>query len=160
MVFLLLLKEVRHSSRLCSTWIKPLSFRTSTRLTFDFFGGRKPNLCFCSVTVFGDLDGIMWNLVSPRGPGLAACGRPTPEAGLQGLPRRCQELFWGKFPALLLGVSAAWNTWLVKGNGFLGSKGTPKLGKTNRHAHQGSSIPASWALCFLGPARTIFSTGC
>lgn len=50
----------------------------------------------------------------------AACGRLTLGAGLWGLPIRCWELFLGNFSAFLLKASAAWNAWLIKGNGFLG----------------------------------------
>ena len=49
----------------------------------------------------------------------AACGRPTPEDGLQGLSSRWKKLFLGKILAFLYKASATWNSWLLKRSDLL-----------------------------------------
>ena len=79
----------------------------------------------------------------------ATCGRPSPgEQNCEGFPAAA-ESFSQECPARLLNVSAAWNAWLMKGDGFLGSRQTPRLCKSNWCALPGSSISAAWALCHL-----------
>lgn len=140
---------VHNSPRSHGTWIKNLSFCTTTWLmSLAFIVESSQN----SVRLVTHLSGpakAVRTVVSPTGLTLGSqllmASRPR-ESRMMGISPQLLRAFLGEFPStpsqdlshlklLSGGRKGVWQSWW-----------TPRLGELNQRAHDGSSIPTEWTL--------------
>ena len=135
---------------------KPLPFCTSTCLTSLAFVAAGSRNCIV-VTVFGKSARTVWTLESPKGPGLESW-HANLRSGTVGTSQQLPRALPGEFPCTPPQGVSCLKSLAGKRKRVSGEQRDSKTNWT-QHAHQGSSIPAAWALCHFGLVRTICNPG-